>query len=153
MDPQNNLPQQENPPVQQEKKSSTVLIILVTIVVTALLVGGGFYLWQDYQKDIQQLEEENTALKTEIEELKKVEKLSCVDSDVNDKPDDILIKGSVTYIDKSGKEVEVFDECSGSKLQVNEMWCYESPAGSGNFVSGKMVYDCPEGCLDGACIK
>jgi len=44
-----------------------------------------------------------------------------------------------------------YDECNGSSTQVNEMWCYESPAGSGNFVPGRTVYDCPYGCLDGAC--
>jgi cell division protein FtsB len=79
--------------------------------------------------------------------------LTCVDSDVNEKPDDIYIKGNVTYMDEDGVETVVYDECSGSKTQVNEMWCYESPAGSGNYVQGKMVYDCVNGCLDGACTK
>lgn len=80
-------------------------------------------------------------------------KSTCVDSDVNEKPDDIYIKGNVTYTDENGVETVVYDECTGSKIQVNEMWCYESPSGSGNYVQGKMVYDCEKGCLDGACIK
>lgn len=80
-------------------------------------------------------------------------KSTCVDSDVNEKPDDMYIKGNVTYTNEKGVETVVYDECSGSKQQVNEMWCYESPAGSGNYVQGKLVTNCPKGCLDGACIK
>ena len=79
--------------------------------------------------------------------------LSCVDSDVNEKPDDIYIKGKVTYTDENGVATTVNDECTGSKKQVIEMWCYESPRGSGNYVQGKKVYDCPNGCFDGACVK
>ena len=78
---------------------------------------------------------------------------SCVDSDVNEKPDDIYIKGNVTYTDENGVATIVNDECIGSKEQVNEMWCYESPQGSGNYVQGRMIYDCPNGCLDGACVR
>lgn len=78
---------------------------------------------------------------------------ACVDSDVNQKPDDIYIKGNVTYTDKNGVSTTVYDECTGSKQQVNEMWCYESPSGSGNYVQGSMISNCPNGCLDGACIK
>jgi len=78
---------------------------------------------------------------------------TCVDSDVNEKPDDIYIKGSVTYTDENGISTTIYDECTGSKIQVNEMWCYESPQGSTNYVQGRMIYNCPKGCLDGACIK
>lgn len=78
---------------------------------------------------------------------------SCVDSDVNEKAEDIYIKGKVTYTDENGLEKIFYDECSASKKQVNEGWCYESPAGSGNYVPGKKVYDCENGCLDGACVK
>ena len=75
----------------------------------------------------------------------------CLDSDASEKPDDIYIKGEVVYLDQSGEERTLPDECTGSKTQVNEMWCYESPAGSGQWVPGRMVYDCPLGCFDGAC--
>jgi len=78
---------------------------------------------------------------------------TCIDSDVNEKPDDIYIKGYVTYTDENGVETTVYDECTPSKTQVIEMWCYESPAGSGNYVAGRMVYDCENGCFDGACIR
>lgn len=78
---------------------------------------------------------------------------TCIDSDVNEKPDDIYIKGYVTYTDENGVETTVYDECTPSKTQVNEMYCYESPAGSGNYVAGRMVYDCENGCFDGACIR
>ncbi len=161
MEPQNNQPQQESPPIQQEKKSNTLWIVLAFVLLVVILVGGGIFLWQNNQKQIadlnsqlEQLRNENTELEVKVEELEKTDPVGvCVDSDVNDKPDDIYIKGSVTYTDENGVEREVDDECTGSKTQVNEMWCYESPAGSGSYVSGKMVYDCPKGCLDGACNK
>lgn len=78
---------------------------------------------------------------------------TCVDSDVNEKPNDIYIKGKVTYTNEQGVSTVVNDECTGSNLQLHELWCYEMPEGSGNYVQGDMVYDCPRGCLDGACIK
>ena len=78
---------------------------------------------------------------------------TCVDSDINEKPEDIYIKGSVTFTDANGVATNLYDECSGSKLQVNEKWCYESPSGSGNYVQGNLVYDCPSGCFDGSCVK
>lgn len=80
-------------------------------------------------------------------------KSTCVDSDVNEKPDDIYIKGNVTYTDDNGVETVVSDSCTGSKEQVNETWCYESPEGSGNYVQGTQVTDCDNGCLDGACLQ
>lgn len=79
-------------------------------------------------------------------------KSTCIDSDVNEKPEDIYIKGSVTFTNENGVETVVRDECTGSQFQVNEMWCYESPSGSGNYVQGSQVNRCPKGCLDGACV-
>ena len=132
----------------------------------------------DLRNQLEQMENDNLKLKSELEDLEKTAleaatakeeierktckgfwkdgvciKTTCVDSDVNEKPNDIYIKGNVTYTDKNGVETVVYDECTPSKTQVNEMWCYEVPAGSGNYVPGKMVYDCANGCLDGACIK
>lgn len=132
----------------------------------------------DLENQLGQVRNDNTTLRAKMEDLENVAseaaaekeeiekkackgvwkdgvcvKSTCVDSDVNEKPDDIYIKGKVTYTDENGVETIVYDECSGSKTQVNEMWCYESPAGSGNYVRGRMVYDCDNGCLDGACIK
>lgn len=78
---------------------------------------------------------------------------TCIDSDINERPDDIFMKGTVTYTDTNGEASTVSDSCTGSKNQVNEMYCYQSPQGSGNYVRGTMVYDCENGCLDGACIK
>lgn len=127
---------------------------------------------------LEQVRNEKTTLETRLESLEKIAsetaaqkeevekktckgvwkngvcvKSTCVDSDVNEKPKDIYIKGTVTYTDENGVETVVSDECTGSKKQVNEMWCYESPSGSGNYVQGKMVYNCPKGCLDGVCVK
>ena len=127
---------------------------------------------------LKQIGDDNAALTTRLESLEKVAseaaaekaelerktckgvwkdgvciKSTCIDSDVNEKPDDTYIKGSVTYTNENGVETTVYDECTSSKTQVNEMWCYESPVGSGNYVQGKMVYSCKKGCLDGACIK
>lgn len=130
------------------------------------------------ESQLEQVRNDNTTLKSKFEDLEKVAseaaaekeeierktckgvwkdgvcvRATCVDSDVNEKPDDIYIKGSVAYTDENGVETVVYDECTGSKTQVNEMWCYESPAGSENYVQGRMVYNCAKGCLDGACIK
>ena len=132
----------------------------------------------DLKSQLEQAKNDNAALKTRLEDLEKVAseaatkkeeieektckgvwkngvcvKSTCVDSDVNEKPDDVYIKGNATYTDENGVETIVYDECTGSKTQVNEMWCYESPAGSGNYVQGKMVHNCEKSCLDGACIK
>lgn len=132
----------------------------------------------DLSNQLEQVRNDNSELKNKLENLERVvseavaekeeiEKKTCkgvwkdgvciqstcIDSDVNEKPDDIYIKGNVIYTDKNGVGITIYDECTGSKTQVNEMWCYESPTGSGNYVQGKMVYDCDNGCLDGACIK
>ena len=55
----------------------------------------------------------------------------------------------MVFTDGNGVGTTVYDECSGSKLQVNEMWCSESTNGSGNYVQGRTVYNCPKDCLDG----
>lgn len=170
------MDEQVKDPTASKTPTSSVLIIVISVLLTAILVGGLVYFWQNQQnsklqKQITDLEatvtqEQNLKTQAETEKAELEERYckgtwengvciiqTCIDSDVNEKPDDIYIKGSVTYTDEYGVSNEVFDECSGSKEQVNEMWCYESPSGSGNYVQGKMVYDCENGCLDGACVK
>lgn len=66
--------------------------------------------------------------------------------------EDIYEKRSVAYSDARGAEKTTDDSCSDSRKQVNKFYCYENPFGSGNFVPGKVVYDCPLGCSDGACV-
>jgi hypothetical protein len=65
--------------------------------------------------------------------------------------DDLYIKGSVSYSDGKGAKETRDDECVGTGLSVNKTYCYESPFASGNFVPGKIVYNCQFGCGDGAC--
>lgn len=67
----------------------------------------------------------------------------CTDSDGGK---DYYTKG---YVTSGGKTY--YDECSGSKLQVNEKYCYIS--GTGEKVVGTSVYTCPNGCSEEACIK
>ena len=156
------------------------LITFLLILFSAFIVGTGVFLWQESEKETlqDQLAKEKAVIETDLSACrtqlsladKEKEDLSkkyckgnwkdgvcimasCVDSDVNEKPNDIYIKGSVTYSDQNGIATTVYDECSGTNQQVNELWCYESPKGSGNYVQGRMVYDCPKGCLDGACLK
>jgi len=116
------------------------------------------------QQDISELQQQTEMLKNEKIEIEKLAckgawkdgacvKNTCIDSDVNEKPNDIYIKGSVTTTDQNGVATTVADECTGTEEQVNEMWCYESPAGSGNFVGGREIFNCPKRCFDGACIK
>jgi hypothetical protein len=78
---------------------------------------------------------------------------TCIDSDASEDPEDIYIAGSVTTTNHQGVATTRYDTCTGSKRQVNELWCYESPQGSGNFVMGRLVHDCPYGCDQGACVK
>jgi len=156
--------------VQKPKNSRITIIIAVAIV---LVLSGSIYFWQKsvlqrVQKEMEErivlLQQEVASAEKKVEDIEKKHckgvwengvclLLSCVDSDINEKPDDIFIKGSVTYTNKEGVTNTVYDECNGSKTQVNEMWCYESPKGSGNYVQGNMVYNCPKGCFDGACIR
>ncbi|MCA9381917.1 hypothetical protein KC660_00740 [Candidatus Dojkabacteria bacterium] len=170
------MKEQKETKLDKKTTQNPILLIVVSVLLTALFVGGLVYFWQNQQstklqKQIDNLEaqvKQEQSLKTQAEtEKTDLEETyckgtwqngvcilqTCVDSDVNEKPEDIYIKGTVTYTDDSGVSNEVSDECSGSKNQVNEMWCYESPSGTGNYVPGKMVYDCANGCLDGACIK
>jgi hypothetical protein len=165
-----------NPPntqsVQNSSNATKYVFITVTLFI-ALLTGTVVYFWQQLQVNTMrtQFQSELNGLKQKIttveKEKKEIEQItckgvwkngiciqsSCIDSDVNEKPNDKYIKGSVTYTDENGVSTTVYDECSGSKRQVNEMWCYESPSGSGNYVPGKMLYNCINGCLDGSCIK
>lgn len=100
------------------------------------------------------ISQENTERLNELErQIEEEVKTTCIDSDVNEKSNDIYTKGTITLTDKDGEETVRYDECTGSKTQVNEMWCYESPKESGNYVGGRMVHDCPLGCLDGACVQ
>jgi len=163
-----------------KKDFKNIWAIILAVVITSFITGGSVYVWQNQQA--KKLQDQISTLQSQMEksreqsqqQITNVEKekleleekyckgvwkneicvtSSCVDSDVNEKPDDIYIKGNVTYTDENGVATIVNDECIGSKEQVNEMWCYESPQGSGNYVQGRMIYDCPNGCLDGACVR
>ena len=75
---------------------------------------------------------------------------SCTDSDGSDIKTSPYTKGYVTGKNANGVSYKYYDECSGSGLQINEMWCYEFGDGK---EFGKLVYTCPNGCVDGACKK
>ena len=74
-------------------------------------------------------------------------KTQCLDSDGKN----INIKGYVLITSANGTQRTIYDECTGTGQQVREPWCYEQPQGSGNWVDGLQIYDCPNGCVDGAC--
>jgi hypothetical protein len=151
----------------------TFLFMSAAIFVCVLITGSGVYYWQRtisqknqtvLQEKIGVLEQENIKLQQQIDDLGRklcqgtwkdgvCTVLACGDSDANESPNEIYIKGIVTYTDESGVPATLYDECNGSKTQVNEGWCYENPEGSGNYTPGVMVYDCPFGCFDGACNK
>ena len=76
---------------------------------------------------------------------------ACIDSDVNQAPNDIYIKGHVVLIDKSGVETRGEDYCSGSGLSVNEMRCVKNSNDNGDYYYGNTVYKCTRGCFNGAC--
>jgi len=157
-----NNPLNPTPEISQSNNKNIILPAIVIAFVVVVLLAGGIFFWQ--QNIIKKQTADLAAQIVEKEDIEKKTcsgtwqngicvKSTCVDSDVNEKPDDIYVKGTVTYTKENGIENVVNDECTGSNEQVNEMWCYESPAGSGNYVQGKMIYNCPKGCLDGACTK
>jgi hypothetical protein len=74
-------------------------------------------------------------------------KQTCFDSDGNS----TVAKGFVRSSNQNGTETTVYDECVGNNGQISEKYCYEMPAGSGNFVAGAMISTCDNGCIDGAC--
>jgi flagellar basal body-associated protein FliL len=169
---------QEQPHPQ---KNNTLLIIIAVFVVFLFTIVAGIVFWKQQNNHLMETEKiknenpiliakikdmENSVSKA-ISEKENIEKATCsgtwrngvcirttcIDSDVNDKPNDIYIKGTVTYTDTNDKATTVSDFCSGVGNQINEMWCYESPKGSGNYVQGNMGYTCTKGCFDGACKK
>lgn len=82
-------------------------------------------------------------------------KATCVDSDVNEKPNDIYISGSVTYTnpyDSVGAEGEFKDKCTDG-TQLQEMYCREKNEGSGNWEPATSIENCTNGCFNGACIR
>lgn len=73
---------------------------------------------------------------------------NCADSDLLD----IYTKGKVTYGGVYGRTPAiVFDECNTPNTQVTEMYCRLADDGTGNYVQDAAGYDCPKGCVDGAC--
>lgn len=126
-----------------------ILGYMVVISGCFLLIQFGLWIWQSRE----QIPAQPVTASPIVPSPKAPDEVRyyCLDSDGNQKPDDIYIKGEVIFLDKSGNEQTLLDECNGSRTQVNEMWCYENPAGSGQWVAGRMVYDCPLGCFDGEC--
>ncbi len=53
---------------------------------------------------------------------------------------------------ESSRTVTVTDECGGTS-QVQEGYCYPSSTDPTTYVNGKMVFNCPGECVDGACVK
>lgn len=172
----------ENIEQQSPKPSNAkdLKIIFALILVFALGVLATFYFMNekletklaeqegDFQSQITQQENESEEKLNESQEklnelaLKDCKgsvingvcvRQSCFDSDVNEMPDDIYIKGNVDFITAQGETKIVADSCTGSGKQLNEKWCYESPEGSGKYVAGTVVRTCENGCFDGACVK
>ncbi len=78
---------------------------------------------------------------------------SCTDSDGKNPSEKGYVDGWMKDI--TGDIIEsfkIYDECSGSGKQINEMWCYDNPDGKGQ-VRGRMVFDCANGCGWGRCNK
>ena len=81
-----------------------------------------------------------------------LQETTCIDSDANQESDGIYTKGNVVYTDEWGQESVLYDECNSIGNQVNEYKCSENSEKHGNFMTEIKVYDCLNGCLDGACI-
>ncbi len=156
---------------------STIINIMIPVFISILIIGSivGIILYfilqiqlskikKEFQQQISQLTEIISQKEAQREELEKRNckgiwkdgiciRLTCLDSDANEKPNDIFIKGYVTFTNQNGTESTLNDECAQSGFQVNEMYCNVYPDGSGNAYPAKQTYDCPAGCSDGACIK
>jgi hypothetical protein len=65
---------------------------------------------------------------------------------------EIYIKGTVTSVDSAGKTQTITDDCADATY-MEKYICYESPAGSGHYASGRQVVKCTNGCANGACKK
>ena len=110
----------------------------------------------------QQLEQEKMDLEKRVDELGKLSCAgiwedgkcntpTCTDSDINDRPNDIFIKGTVSYTSLADGRISKFvDECQGTG-SVIEYICKESREGSGIYDARSEIFPCPAGCLDGVC--
>ena len=153
---------QSNPSQLQPATKTTPRIGMgaLSIVAGILIIGSGAFYWNQQRIQNNDLKAQNSALLAQAQANCKgtwnngsCTPNTCLDSDASQKPNDIYIKGNVVYTNDNGVSTTTTDQCSGSGEQVNEMWCYESPAGSGNSVPGNQVSNYPKGCLDGACVQ
>ena len=160
-----------------QKRPSSLLAVIFSMLITALIVGGGIYYWQnsialDYQKGLEEAQQQIVLLSEKINEIEQdkadIEQAkldleeknckgvwenkecimsTCRDSDGDRAPDDIYIKGEVTYMDKNGNYVTSWDECTGTDIGILENWC------NGDSYGGRRGSTCVNGCTDGACIN
>ena len=77
----------------------------------------------------------------------------CVDSDLTTIKDrtvtdnSYMVKGSVTYSNNYGKANQTAEDyCNEGGTRVRELYCYKG------LKQEALMIDCPNGCVDGACV-
>jgi hypothetical protein len=144
----------------QKGFSEVVAAVFITGIIGSVFILGVF-VWQEIK--IQKLNNKIYVQKSpsindiDIEKLiencdgvwqfGKCVPLNCKDSDAELSSDDIYNKGYVATLDDKGEPLVSWDECNGSGSQVIEGWCTD------NGLGGALVYNCSNGCVDGACLK
>lgn len=79
---------------------------------------------------------------------------SCFDSDASSGGEDQKYsKGFVSSPVGGPNVVTQYDKCTGGGTQVFETNCVPTSDGSPSLVTGTLVYSCPNGCVDGACVR
>lgn len=94
---------------------------------------------------------ENNNKNNQIINLPPPDKRECIDSDRNLKPDDIYTAGSIKVISEGEEKYKADDQCAGTN-QLMEKECGYDGQGRLNNIGGS-TYNCPNGCLNGACIR
>lgn len=143
----------------QKGFSELVAVIFVLSLIASVFIAGVF-VWKELetQKRIDKISMENRYigdidLEKFIDDCKgvwqfgKCVPLNCKDSDAELASASIYNKGYMAHLDEAGQPLIFWDECAGSGTQVNEGWCGD------NGLGGVSSVNCPNGCLDGACIE
>ncbi|MEA1926088.1 MAG: hypothetical protein U9M90_02475 [Patescibacteria group bacterium] len=129
-----------------------IWVILVSVAVIAILISGGVYFFRIPLLEYFVGKSQQAIIDSvDINDLILV---NCVDSDASEIPDDVYVKGGVTYTNKNGETHTIYDEClTGSNHILNERQCVLDEKRENYYKLGKQSHKCPNGCIDGACIK
>ncbi|MFH1188444.1 MAG: hypothetical protein V1652_01195 [bacterium] len=145
--------------MSETKQKNTWETIVLIILVVAIAVD--YYVLIQHQIKIKELERARISAERAQRTMNVLEERyckgiwsdnqclarTCVDSDI-DADDPLTTKGQVTYIDESGNEQVVSDECLDGK-NIKEMTCVAGE--DDNYLPSEETATCPLSCNNGAC--